>query len=99
MKLPETWRIHNIFHAILLRPYTETEAHGNNYPQPLPDLLEGEEVYTVEQILKHRRRGRGYQYYVLWEGYPITEASWELESAFSTNGDTLALYKERHQLP
>ena len=32
LKLPETWRIHNIFHAVLLRPYMETEAHRNNYP-------------------------------------------------------------------
>ena len=61
--------------------------------------MEGEEVYIVEWILKHRRRGRGYQYYVLWEGYPITEASWESESAFSADGDTLALYKQQHQLP
>ena len=99
LKLPETWRIHNIFHAILLKPYTDTEAHGNNYPQPLPDLLEGEEVYTVEQILKHWRRGQGYQYYILWEGYLITEASWESETAFSADGDTLLKYKERHQLP
>ena len=50
LKLLETWKIHNVFHAILLRPYTETEAHGNNYPRPPPDLLEGEEVYTVERI-------------------------------------------------
>ena len=98
LKLPETWRIHNVFHAVLLQPYTETEAHGNNYPWPLPDLLEGEEVYTVEQILKHRQRGCGYQYCVLWEGYPITEASWESELAFSAYGDMLALYKQWHQL-
>ena len=99
LKLPETWRIHNIFHAVLLRLCMETEAHGNNYPWPLPDLLEGEEVYTVEWILKHWRRGRGYQYYVLWEGYLITEASWESESAFSADGDTLSSCKERHQIP
>ena len=53
LKLPETWRIHNVFHAVLLQPYMETKAHGNKYPQPLPDLLEGEEVYTIEQLLKH----------------------------------------------
>ena len=99
LKLPATWKIHNVFHAVLLRPFTETEAHGNNFPRPAPDLLEGEEVYNVERILKHRRRGRGYQYYVQWEGYPITEASWEPESAFSADGDMLALYKQRHQLP
>ena len=99
LKLPLTWKIHNVFHTILLQPYTETEAHGNNFPQPAPDLLEGEEVYNVEQILKHQRRGRGYQYYVQWEGYLITEASWEPELAFSANGDTLALYKQQNQLP
>ena len=96
LKLPETWRIHNAFHAILLWPYMETEAHGNNYPWPLPDLLEGEEVYMVEWILKHQRRGQGYQYYILWEGYPITEAS---ELAFSADSNTLSNYKEWHQLP
>src|ERR1700678_4103413 len=64
LKLPETWKIHNVFHAILLRPYTENEVHGGNFPRPLPELLEGEEVYEVESIIKHRRRGRGYQYYI-----------------------------------
>jgi hypothetical protein len=64
LKLPESWKIHNVFHAALLYPYIKNEVYGNNYPRPLPDLLEGEEVYEVETILKHRRKGRGYQYYV-----------------------------------
>jgi hypothetical protein len=60
LKLPESWKIHNVFHAALLRRYIENEVYGNNYPRPLPKLLEGEEVYEVETILKHWRRGRGY---------------------------------------
>ena len=40
LKLPKTWRIHNIFHAILLWPYIENEIHGNNYPWPPPELLD-----------------------------------------------------------
>ena len=98
LKLLTTWKIHNVFHATLLRPYIENEVYGNNYPRPLPELLEGEEVYKVETILKHRRRGRGYQYYVKWKGYPITEATWETESAFSNDRDMLQKYKERYQL-
>ena len=98
LKLPETWKIHNVFHAILLQPYIENEVHRNNYPRPLPELLEGEEVYEVETIIKHCRRGRGYQYYVKWKGYPISEATWESESAFSANGDMLTMYKQRNQL-
>jgi Chromo (CHRromatin Organisation MOdifier) domain len=55
-------------------------------------------VYNVETILKHRRRGRSYQYLIKWEGYPISEALWEPEEAFSNDGDLLAIYKQRHQL-
>jgi hypothetical protein len=50
LKLPESWRIYNVFHATLLRPYIENKVYGNNYPRPLPELLEGEEVYEVETI-------------------------------------------------
>ena len=98
LELPSTWRIHNVFHAVLLQPYIENEVHGANFPRPPPDLLEGEEVYEVETILKHRRQGRGYQYLLKWKGYPITDATWESESAFSDDGDMLTIYKNRHQL-
>ena len=57
LKLLESWKIHKVFHATLLRPYKENKVYGENYPQPLPDIESGEEVYEVEQILKHRRRG------------------------------------------
>jgi len=75
--LPKTWRIHNVFHAVLLMPYTETEVHGPNFLRPPPDIENDEEQYEVETILSHRRRGKGHQYYIKWKGYPITEASWE----------------------
>ena len=83
LKLPATWKIHPVFHTTLLRQYKETDVYGMNFPRPPPDLVKGEEVYEVERILKHRRRGWGYQYYVAWKGYPITEASWEPEHIFS----------------
>jgi hypothetical protein len=43
LKLPATWRIHNIFHAVLLMPYTETEIHGPNFTRPPPDIDNNEE--------------------------------------------------------
>ena len=87
-----------MFHAILLKPYQENEVYGENFATPPPDIVDGEEVYQVETILKHRRRGQGYQYLIKWEGYLITKASWEPKSAFSDNGDLLDEYKQRHQL-
>jgi hypothetical protein len=57
LKLPESWQIHKVFHAILLHPYQENEVYGESYIRPPPDIEEGEEVYEVEQILKHRKHG------------------------------------------
>ena len=53
LKLPVTWRIHNVFHATLLQPYKENETYGSNFTEPPPELLEGEEVYEIETILNH----------------------------------------------
>jgi hypothetical protein len=93
LKLPKTWCIHDVFHATLLRPYKENEIYGENFPEPPPQLQEGEEVYEVETILNHRKRGCGYQYYVKWQGYPISNTSWEPEHVFSNDGTTLSDYK------
>ena len=87
-----------MFHAILLKPYQENDIYGNNFPTPPLEIINGEEVYQIKTILKHRKRGQGYQYLIKWEGYPISEASWEPESSFSEDGDLLNLYKKRHQI-
>jgi hypothetical protein len=54
LKLPESWQIHKVFYATLLSPYQENEVYGKNYIWAPPDIEEGEEVYEVKQILKHR---------------------------------------------
>jgi Integrase zinc binding domain/Integrase core domain len=53
LKLPTTWKVHNVFHTVLLKPYVETEVHGENFSWPIPDILDEEEVYNVKTILKH----------------------------------------------
>ena len=98
LKLPESQKIYKVFHATLLCPYKENKIYGENYPQPLPDVKNGEEVYKVEQVLKHRRRGQGYEYLVRWAGYPITKTSWEPKSSFTGAAEILQEYQEHHQL-
>ena len=53
LQLPKSWKIHPVFHASLLLPYKENVVHGPNFPQPPPDLIEGEEEWEVEAILNH----------------------------------------------
>jgi hypothetical protein len=67
-----------VFHINLLTPYRETITHGPNYQRPLPDLVDGEEEYSVEKILDSRKFGRRrrLQYLVKWEGYPDSDNMW-----------------------
>ena len=74
LKLLTSWWIHNIFHATLLKPYRENEIYWENFTEPPPELVEGEEVYEVKTIHGHRKQGQGYQYYIQWQGYPISDA-------------------------
>jgi hypothetical protein len=78
LTLPHQWKIHNVFHVDLLTPYIETDFHGPNYMRPPPDLIDGEEEYEVESILKSRRYGRGrkVQYLVKWKGYTDLDNEW-----------------------
>lgn len=98
LKLPSPWKVHNVFHASLLQQYKENEIYGANFSQPPAELIKGEEMYEVNTILRHRRKGRGYQYLVKWKGYLISEASWEPSDVFSKDGDLLERYKERRRL-
>ena len=84
--------------CLLLHLYKENSVHGENFAEPPPELVEGEEVYEVETILNHRKQGWGYQYFVKWQGYPISDASWEPEHVFSDDGNMLTQYKLRHSL-
>jgi hypothetical protein len=98
LELPKTWKIHPVFHATLLTPYKETEAHGPNYTKPPPDLINQEEEWEVEEILAHKRHRGRLQYKIKWKGYPTSENSWEPAAHLSNAKDILNKYKKRKNL-
>jgi hypothetical protein len=78
LELPTQWSIHPVFHIDLLTPYHETTMHGPNFTWPAPELIDGEEEYSVEKILDSQWFGRRQQlqYLVKWEGYPDSDNMW-----------------------
>ncbi|KAM0019502.1 putative nucleotidyltransferase, Ribonuclease H [Helianthus debilis subsp. tardiflorus] len=88
LELPDTAKIHNVFHVSLLRKCT-----GVPEQQVTPlDLVDTTSTLVLQpsQILGHRTVHRGVQsidqYLIQWAGLPVTEASWEdkhhLQTAF-----------------
>ena len=84
--LPDTMKIHPVFHVSLLKLY---RASGNVQPLP-PPILEKEDddlLYDVEQVLAHEIREshmRPQKYYVIkWLGYGLEHNSWEPEKNLS----------------
>jgi hypothetical protein len=79
LKLPRQWKIHNVFHASLLTPYIKTELHGQNFPEPPPEIVKGDLEFEVEQIIGLRRIGKkkSLQYKICWKGYSPAHDSWE----------------------
>ena len=71
LRLPKAWRIHDIFHASLLTPQVTTAEYRIPEEPPLPELVDGESEFEVENILQHKFVGRKKEirYLVQWRGY------------------------------
>jgi len=79
LKLPPQMRIHPVFHNSLLKPYTETAAHGPNFTRPPPEIVGEEEGhYEIEKILQSQptRNRKSTQYLVHWKGYTEADRTW-----------------------
>jgi hypothetical protein len=95
LKLPSQWRIHPVFHASLLMPYKETPIHGENFPEPPPDLVEGEQEWEIEQILETRCHRNQLQFLVKWKGYSDAHNSWEPEKNLNAT-ESIKEYYQRN---
>ena len=73
LHIPSQWKIHPVFHTSLLTTYKETLEHSPNFLQPPPDLIDSEEEYEVEVILRHRGKPGRRTFLIRWKGYSTAE--------------------------
>ena len=72
--------IHNVFNEDLLTQYKEPQYKGQHVElAPLPDIINEEEEYEVEEIRKHQKKRQGTQYLVHWKGYGNKHDQWIAE--------------------
>ena len=77
LDLPLAQQIHLVFHVSNLKRLHQSREFEREERLPSPMVVDGEEEYEVETILRHKAKGARCLYLVMWKGYPITEASWE----------------------
>lgn len=77
LKLPESMKVHPVFHKDLLAKHSNDPLPGQEYPRPGPVTVAndhgGEDEWEVEDILdvkKARGRGRGVLIRASWVGHP-----------------------------
>jgi len=86
LKLPEGYRIHDVFHVSLLTPVKQDQIKGQTQPPPPPVLIanpeteEPEEHYQIKRYLdsrwiKMKNNKWDFQFLVEWEGYE--DHTWE----------------------
>ena len=95
LSLPLDWKIHPVFHISNLWRYVRSEEFSHVEKPPLPIMVDAEEEYEVEAILRHKSKGAQRLYQVLWKGHPVTEASWEPKSHLRNTSSLLEDYLRR----
>ena len=98
LRLPSTWKIHDVFHATLLSSYHQTEAYGPSFSWPPPDLIDAKEEYKVDHIVSHKGTPGWRLYLTAWKGYLSSENTWEPKLNLRHAPTILQEYKRTHNI-
>ena len=76
--------IYNIFNKDLLIKYREPHFPEQQMElAPLPDIINKEEEYKVEEIRKYRKQGQETQFLVYWKSHRDEHNQWIAETGLS----------------
>lgn len=96
LDLPETLKIHPVFHVSLLEPSKPQSIPGRVLPPPPQIELEGQEEYEVTQILDSRFHHGQLQYLVDWKGYGPSDQTWQTKDQVKNCADLVKAFHRKY---
>ena len=102
LELPESLKVHPVFHVSLLRPYEDPASIPNRPKPPTPPppvTINNESEYEAEKLLDRRTRRHRLEYLVKWVGYPEHDASWEPIDNLKNSAELVQDYDTAYPLP
>ena len=75
---PSMSQLHPVFNVVKLILAPDDPVPGRHLcPPPLPEIIDGEKEFIMEEILDSRVINQKLHYLIKWEGYRIEHNSWE----------------------
>lgn len=96
LKLPFTLKIHPVFHVSLLEPYHADASPDRHQPPPPPITVENQLEFEVKEILDSRIRYGKLQYLVDWDGYDVSERTWEPVAHVANSPEAVQAFHARY---
>jgi hypothetical protein len=96
LSLPQTLRVHPVFHVSLLSPFRAATVEGQTQAPPPKVVVPVGEEWKVRRILNARWVGDELQYLVRWQGRPAEEDNWESRDRLEEWEGNVAKMEEFH---
>ena len=94
LNLPEHMNIWPIFNKSLLTPYKEDPKHQQEEEGPI--LIDGQEEYEVEKVLKECLTWNKINLLVRWKGYGPEHDTWQTLDTLTNAADIVAQHYKQH---
>ena len=95
LKVPDNMKIHSTLHVSQIKPVSTSPLCPPSDPPPPARLIDDHPVFDVRHLVDVRRRGRGLQYLVDWEGYGPESRSW-VPRSFILDPDLITAFHRSH---
>ena len=99
LKLPASFKIHNVINISRIRPYRPLAAGQSTIP-PEPIVIEGTPKYKVEEITDSRLKHEKLEFLVKWSSYTDDYNTWEPDANCANSRDIInEFYKSNPSAP